>query len=145
VQKCIIKESEQMTRKKIPEAGPYRYIKKSDIGKSFRNELFTVNKVTLKTLYYDNKGNTHVLVYDFDKKILAFLAFQDMGTHFHLDLVEQNRIQEAKPIKPGTKLIDLMDDISRYYNYKKIDLLALPDMVNFYQSLGFHSTGKNWL
>lgn len=131
-----------MTRKKIPTQGPYRYIRKSDITKTFTNELFNINRVTLKTLFYDNNGKTHVLVYDFDNNVLAFIAFHDMGTHFYLNLVETNRIPAYQHIKAGTKLIDYLDDVSQYFDYKKITLFSLPDLIPFYESLSYQQTGN---
>lgn len=123
-------------------AGPFRYIKKSDTRQDFNNELYELNQVTLQTLYADNGGKTHVLVYDLNGRVLGFIVFQDVGTHFHLDLAEANRIPESNGINPGTKLIQYVDYVSKLYDYKKITLLALPDLVPYYERLGYKKTGR---
>jgi len=130
-----------MARKIIPSSGPFRYIRKLDIRQSFTNELYEINHVTLQSLYEDNNGKTHVLVYDLDGLVLAFLAFQDMGTHFHLDLVETNRIPESEPINPGTKLIIHMDFVSQMFGYRRITLLSIPQLISYYRQLGYQETG----
>ena len=135
-----------MARKKIPTSGPFRYIKKADTTKPFDNRLKPLNKVDFSTLYSDNKGATHVLVYDFQNKILCFLVVDDIGTHFYLNLVETNEIYpiECDYLNPAPKLIMYIETISPIFRYKKVTLASLPQLVPYYNNLGYNETGKTF-
>jgi len=130
-----------LTRKKIKSIGPFRYISKKDKDKPFENELFSTNEVDLPFMLTQNVGNTHVLVYDHQSQILAFIAFQDEGSTFHIDLVESNR-SLSNDIKPGTKLIKFVESLSLGFKYKKISLLSISARIPFYESLGYSKVGK---
>lgn len=127
----------------MPESGPFRYIRKTDTKQPFQNELYELNHVDLLFAYSKNSGKTHVFVYDSEGIVIGFIAFQDSGTHFHIDLVETNRIPESKTIRPGSKLILYLESLSRLLGYRKITLLSLPspDLVSYYKQLGFQDTG----
>jgi len=103
-----------LARKKIKSIGPFRYISKKDKDKPFKNELFSINEVDLPFLLTENKKATHVIIYDYQSDVLAFIAFQDEGMFFHIDLVESNRIFNSG-IKPGTKLIKFVESLSSFF------------------------------
>ena len=112
-------------------------------AKPFQNELQKINHVTLANIIKDNKDKTHVIVYARGRHVFAFLIFDDVGTHFHLNLVETNRIPESKTVRrPGTKLIKYVEMISTNYGYGKITVTALEDLTPFYEQMGYSISGS---
>jgi len=130
-----------VARKKFILNLPFRQIRKSDCGKPFANDLSTINKVTLCDLVPENRKNNYVFVYDVNGDVLAFLAFHDTGTHFHLDLAETNRMFETD-LKPGRKLVLLVEEISAHLGYDKITLYSVENKISLYKCLGYRKTGK---
>jgi len=121
---------------------PFREIKQEDVGILFDNELLESNGVDLAFLFEKNMGNLYVFVYELDGKVLAFIEFIDTGTHFHLDLVETNRLFPTPSLKPGGKLILLLELISKQNNYSKITLNSVQNKVEYYKKLGYTKTGE---
>jgi len=129
-----------MIRKNFTLNLPYREIEKKDSIKLFANELLSANGVDLAFLFELNKKNRYVFVYEEDGKILAFMTFIDTGKHFHLDLVETNRLYPSK-LKPGGKLIILLETMSAHHGFKKITLNSVKGKVPYYKNLGYRSAG----
>ena len=123
---------------------PFREIKPSDAGQRFVNKLQPVNHVDLSYLVGQNCGKRHVLVYELDGKILAFVTFLDMGDHFYLNLVEANQMyDEYKKIRPGFLLIALVESLSKTAGYSRVTLYSVRDRVRYYSDLGYKVTGDD--
>lgn len=132
-------------RKDILVELPFREILSKDADQEFYNELFPKNRVDLSFLADKNTHNRHVLVYDFDGKVLGFMTFLDMGDHFHLDLVENNRLfHETALYKPGSQFIMLLDGVSREFGYGRITLNSVQDRVLYYEKHGFEISGASY-
>jgi len=133
-----------MARKKIPARGPFRYIRKSDVKKPFDNRFKRLNGVDFSSLLKDNKGSIHVLVYEYQRNILCFLALEDKGTHFYLNLIENNELFQTKiqTINPAPKLITYVEIISPHYGYKKVTLNSIQPLIQYYRDLGYSETGR---
>lgn len=121
---------------------PFREINQSDGGQPFANELQPINHIDLSYLIDVNVGNRHVFVYDLDGKILGFMTFLDRGDHFHLDLVEVNRLHaESKEVKPGFMLISLLENLSRQFGHSRIALHSTQNNIPYYCILGYEVVG----
>lgn len=132
-----------MARKKFILTTPFREIQTSDATKLFDNELSRANGIDLAFLVEMNRGNQYVFVYEEVGKILAFLTFIDKGSHFHLDLVETNRLYPST-LKPGGKLIILLEMLSIRFNYQKITLNSVQGKISYYERLGYIQTGRTY-
>ena len=122
---------------------PFREINPSDADQSFANELQPVNHIDLSYLVDLNTGNRYILVYELDGKVLAFLTFLDRGDHFHLDLVEVNRLHdEYKTIRPGFLLITLLENLSKSSGHSTITLHSIQERIQYYHNLGYEVTGE---
>ena len=133
-------------RNKFPELGPIRYIHEDDIDKPFQNRLYKKNKINLPELLKLNCNNTHCLVFeDDDGKILAFLALDDKGDYFYLNLIEKNEqfLDECKRRNAPAKLIDRAEDVARTRGHTRIEMLSMsyPKLVAYYKNLGYEKTG----
>lgn len=133
-----------MPRKKFVLNLPFRQIRKSDSNKRFENEFFEFNHITMTDLVSANKKNQYVFVYDNDSEILAFLVFKDTGTHFHLVLVETNRMFKTD-LKPARQLIILIENLSKHFDYHKITLYSVVEKIPLYHKLGYEKTGQTVL
>lgn len=132
-----------MSRKEFVLNLPFREITASDGYQPFANELQPVNHVDLSSLVDLNIENRHVFVYDLDGKILGFMTFLDKGDHFHLDLVEVNRLHdESGIVKPGFMLITLLENLSGQFGYSRITLHSTQNNIPYYQNLGYEVTGE---
>jgi hypothetical protein len=67
---------------------------------------------------------------------LAFVIIWDHDTHFELELVEANILHKTL-LHPGTLLVNLVDDISRQFNYQRIVLYSVQDRISYYEKLGY--------
>jgi len=140
-----------MTKRNLfPEFGPIRYIDEKDIEKPFQNRLYKKNEIDLPELLKLNCDNKHCLVFeDDDGKILAFLAVDDEGDHFYLNLVEKNEQfpDECKKRNAAAKLIDRAEDIARSRGHTKIEMQSMshPKLVEYYKNLGYEKTGNTEL
>ncbi len=122
---------------------PFREINPSDAEQPFANELQPINNIDLSYLVNWNIRNRHIFVYELDEKVLAFMTFLDRGDHFHLDLVEVNRLyDESKSIKPGFMLITLLENLSRGLGHSRITLHSIQDRIPYYQNLEYQVTGN---
>ena len=132
-----------MPRRKFILNLPFREIKQSDTSQSFANELQPINHVDLSYLAGLNVGNRYIFVYELDGKVLAFMTFLDKGDHFHLDLVEVNRLHdEYKTIRPGFLLITLLENLSKSSGYSMITLYSISERISYYRNLGYEVTGE---
>lgn len=131
-----------MSRKQFVLNLPFREINQSDADQPFVNELQPINHIDLSHLTDRNVGNRHVFVYDLDGKVLAFITFLDRNDHFHLDLVEVNRLhQESRVVKPGFMLITLVENLSKQFGHSRITLHSIQDRLPYYRNLGYEVTG----
>ena len=70
------------------------------------------------------------------------MTFLDRGDHFHLDLVEVNRLHdESKTVRPGFLLITLLENLSRRSGYSRITLHSIQDRISYYQNFEYQVTG----
>lgn len=76
--RCLL--AEILNRRSIPQHGPFRYIRKTDISQPFDNRLKSLNKLELIDFIKHNVANRHVFVYEFDGKILCILIFGNFGS-----------------------------------------------------------------
>lgn len=122
---------------------PFREINQSDAKQPFANELQPINHIDLSYLIDANIGNRYVFVYDLDGKILGFITFLDRNDHFHLDLVEVNRMHaESRIVKPGFLLITLLENLSRRLDRSRITLHSTQNNISYYRSLGYVVIGE---
>ncbi len=127
-----------MPRRKFLLNLPFREITQSDADKPFVNELQPINKIDLSYLVDKNLGNRYIFVYELDGDILAFMTFLDKDDHFHLDLVEVNRLHDVcKIIRPGFLLITLLENLSRGMVFSKITLHSIQKRISYYNDLGY--------
>lgn len=132
-----------MTRKEFILNLPFREIVFSDGSQPFANELQPINHIDLSYLVDKNIGDRHIFVYELDGKVLAFMTFLDREDHFHLDLVEINRLhEEYKTIRPGLLLIRLLENLSRNAEYSKVTLHSVQNRILYYRALGYAITGN---
>ena len=132
-----------MSRRKFVLNLPFREINPSDADQPFANELQPVNHIDLSYLVDLNTGNRYILVYELDGKVLAFMTFLDRGDHFHLDLVEVNRLHdEYKTIRPGFLLITLLENLSKSSGHSTITLHSIQARIPYYHNLGYEVTGE---
>ncbi|MEX0861684.1 GNAT family N-acetyltransferase [Nitrosopumilus sp.] len=132
-----------MTRKDFVLNLPFREITPSDAEQPFANELQPINHIDLSYLVNLNIENRHIFVYELDGKVLAFMTFLNREDHFHLDLVEVNRLHdESKCVKPGFMLITLLENLSRGSGHSRITLHSIQDRIHYYQNLGYQVTGN---
>ena len=134
-------------RNTFPEFGPIRYIDEKDTEKPFQNRLYKKNEIDLPELLKLNRNNRHCLVFeDDDEKILAFLAVDDKGDYFYLNLVEKNELflDECRRRNAPAKLIDRVEDIALSRGHTRIELLSMshPKLVEYYKNLGYRKTGN---
>jgi hypothetical protein len=131
-------------RKQFKFTLPIREIQESDADQEFTNELQPKNDVDLAYLVENNHGRRHVIVHDIDGKVMAFLTFIDRDDHFHLDLVETNRIHpESAQLNPGIALILTLEGMSRTFGFNRITLHSTPERIPLYQDrLGYVITGE---
>lgn len=132
-----------MPRRKFNLSLPFREIKPTDAKQPFANELQPINRIDLSYLVDLNVGSRHIFVYDLDGKVLGFITFLDRGDHFHIDLVEANRIHQesAGTIKPGFLLITLVENLSRQLGHSRITLHSIQERIPYYRALGYKVTG----
>ena len=122
---------------------PIREIQESDADQEFTNELQPRNDVDLAYLVENNHGQRYVIVHDIGGNVMAFLTFIDRGDHFHLDLVETNRIHpKTAQLNPGIALILTLEGMSRTFEFNLITLHSTPENIPLYQSLGYVITGE---
>jgi len=128
-----------LKRKSIPELGPFRYIRNSDISQPFQNRLTSTNNLVLSDFLHYNKENRHVFVYDYEGKILCVVVFDDEGDHFYLNLIENNEKHESEcdEINPAPKLILFVEKVAKSLGYEKIRLDAVQTLVPYYEKLGY--------
>lgn len=122
-----------MIRKKLPLALPFRYFKNSDASQDFDNRLYAVNKIGLDKLIGENRADKHIVVFDYNKKVAAFIIFKDLQDHFYIVLVETNDLIRTA-LNPGSQLIDYVEQVSILLGYKKIVLDSTDDMITRYQT-----------
>ncbi|MDE2590241.1 MAG: hypothetical protein KGL95_11345 [Patescibacteria group bacterium] len=126
-------KKEIMSRKNITLELPFRYINHSDSEKTFANELTPVNSINLSNILSENSGCRHVIVYESNDDILAFIILWDHGTHFEVELVEANRACQTK-IKAGAALLLLTERLSKKLNYDKIVLYSVQNLIPYYRN-----------
>ncbi len=123
-----------LQRKNLQLESPFREIRQEDDEQVFTNEIQSQNNIDLSYLVGKNISSRYVIVYVYEGKILGFLTFIDKGTHFHLDLVENNRKhQETVTHKPGYQLIKKLEEISLTFGYPKITLYSTDSRLPYYQ------------
>ncbi|PIN84587.1 MAG: hypothetical protein COV65_00285 [Nitrosopumilales archaeon CG11_big_fil_rev_8_21_14_0_20_33_24] len=123
-------------RKNLDLESPFREICRQDAEQIFTNEIQPQNNIDLSWLVGKNISSRYVLVYDYQGKTLGFLTFIDKGTHFHLDLVENNRKHKETTIhKPGYQLIKKLEDLSLTFGYPKITLYSTDSRLSYYQDV----------
>lgn len=124
---------------------PIREIVPQDGEQSFQNEFQESNTDVLDKLTNMNIENRYVIVYELNGKILGFLTFLDKGDHFHLDLVETNRLHdESNIVKPGPSLLVVMEGISRTFGFNKISLHSTQKNLDLYHGLGYSISGNDF-
>lgn len=122
---------------------PFREIIPSDAEQPFANDLQPINHIDLSYLVDENIGTRYIFVYELDGKILAFMTFLDKGIHFHLDLVEVNRLyEESKTVRPGFLLITLLENLSRREGFSKVTLHSIQDRITYYSNLDYVAAGE---
>ena len=132
-----------MSRKEFILNPPFREIEQSDVERPFANELQPTNHIDLSYLVSLNIENRHVFVYDLNGKILGFMTFLDRNDHFHLDLIEVNRLHaESKIAKPGFLLITLLEKLSEKFGYSRITLHSTQNNIAYYSNLGYEVSGN---
>ncbi len=123
---------------------PFREIIPSDAAQPFANDLQPINHIDLSYLVDKNIDNRYIFVYDLDGKILAFMTFLEKRDHFHLDLVEVNRLyEESKTVRPGFLLITLLENLSRREGFSKVTLHSIQDRIMYYRNLDYVIAGES--
>lgn len=129
-----------MTRKNLILTSPYREITNHDGSKQFTNDLFDDNNpLTLQDLIQENHDDQYVIVYEQNDDILAFLLFEEKNNHVYLNLVATNRLFNSG-LRPGTKLVILLDDLAKAFNHNRIELYSVDDKILYYERLGYQKT-----
>ena len=130
-------------RKQFQYTLPIREIQKSDAEQEFTNELSPINNIDLAYLVENNIGKRYVMVYELEGKVMAFLTFIDSDNHFHLDLVETNRIHPVSDqLNPGVTLITTLEGMSKTFGFDRITLHSISKNISLYQNLGYVITEK---
>jgi len=133
------------SRKKFKLTLPIREIQESDASQEFVNELTPINDIDLEFLVPYNVDDRYIFVYDLDDRVMAFLTFYDKVDHYHLDLVETNRMHpESDKLNPGIALILTLEGLSRNANFDIITLHSTPDNIGLYQSRGYVVNGESY-
>lgn len=133
-----------LSRRKFALNLPFREIILSDAGQPFANDLQPINHIDLSYLVDKNIGNRYIFAYELNGKVLAFMTFLDKGDHFHLDLVEVNRLyEESKTVRPGFLLITLLENLSRREGFSKVTLHSIQDRISYYRNLDYVAAGES--
>lgn len=131
-----------MARKTFKLNPPFREIEASDAEKPFWNRLTPKNEIDLSYLVEQNRNKTHVLVYEFEDKVLGFVVVSDNDDHFHIDLIENNeRFEESKG--KGYMLMILIEALSDIFGYSKITLHSTKDNIEYYRKIGYEIIGAS--
>jgi hypothetical protein len=131
-----------MVRKNFILTPPYREITNADGTKRFTNELFDNNNpLTLQDLVQANHDDQYVIVYEQNGNVLAFLLFEEKNTYVYLNLVATNRLFDSG-LQPGTKLVELLDVITKNFGHNRIELYSVQDKIEYYEELGYQNIGE---
>lgn len=124
---------------------PIREIHPDDATQDFQNEFHPIETEALRNLIPINIGDRYIVVFDYNAKVLAFLEFLDKYDHFHLDLVETNRLHsESNIVKPGVHLILFLETLSRTMRFDHITLDSTIANIPLYSTLGYLPNGAKW-
>jgi hypothetical protein len=125
---------------------PIREIRPEDATQPFENEFHFIESEALASLIPINIEDRYIVVFDYNDKILAFLEFLDKTDHFHLDLVETNRLHsESKFVKPGVHLIVFIETLSKTLKFAHITLDSTTVNIPLYAGLGYLQSGDKWI
>lgn len=83
------------------------------------------------------------MVYDFDGRVLAVLAFVDFDSYFHMDLIITNESEQdlCDQVHPEYSLYSLLEDFAVKFGHSRVRLDSIVDRVECWKSYRYEITG----
>lgn len=119
---------------------PIREIREDDMQQEFKSSMFDACGITMRTLYGDNLGDTHVWVFDWEGSVASAAKFVDYRDHICLDVISNNyAIPKGilREMKPGGAVYKTIEDASTANGIPRITLDSIPEKVDYWRSHGF--------